>query len=170
VGGAAVVAIHKRRGELTLAIAALERLLEVEPENRAARFDRAHLLERQDRPIEALQEYEALALSDTSDPHPWRQAGQLLHRLGDLGKAESAYTEALQRDPSQLDVAEWRARIRGGIAQVAIAGEGLPGADEHEHGPAVLPAWAVPRVPGLPGDPADALRFDPVRPGPRGSP
>jgi Flp pilus assembly protein TadD len=165
-----VVAIHKRRGELTLAIAALGRLLEVEPENRAARFDRAHLLERQDRPIEALQEYEALALSDTSDPHPWREAGHLLHRLGDLGKAEAAYSQALKRDPSQRDVSEWRARIRGGIAQLAIAGDSPTMLDEHDHAPAPPPPWAVPRVPGLPADPSDALRFDPVRPGPRGSP
>jgi Flp pilus assembly protein TadD len=160
-----VVAIHKRRGELTLAIAALQRLLEVEPENRAARFDRAHLLERQERPIEALHEYEVLALADSRDPRAWREAGQLLHRLGDLGKAEEAYSQALKRDPSQLDVSEWRARIRGGIAQLAIGGDSPTMQDEHAHAPAPPPPWAVPRVPGLPADPSDALRFDPMRAG-----
>lgn len=157
--------MHKRRGELTLAIAALGRLLEVEPDNREARFDRAHLLERQDRPIEALHEYEVLALSDRADPRPWREAGQLLHRLGDLGKAEEAYSQALKRDPGQLDVSEWRARIRSGIAQLAIAGDSPTMLGEHDHAPAPPPPWAVPRVPGLPADPAEVLRFDPMREG-----
>jgi Flp pilus assembly protein TadD len=165
-----LVAIHKRRGELTQAIAGLGRLLEAEPENRNARFDRAHLLERQERPLEALHEYRVLARSDRTDPRPWREAGQLLHRLGDLGKAEEAYSLSLRRDPGQLDVSEWRARIRGGIAQLAIS-DGAPAA-EHAHGhmSEPLPSWAVPRVPDLPSDPSEVLRFDSERVGRRGTP
>jgi tetratricopeptide (TPR) repeat protein len=162
VGNKAVV--HKVHGQRGAAIGALLRLLELDPTQRQARIDVARLLGEADRVVEALAQYEAMAKHDRKDIHPWREAGRLLQRIGDRKKAERAYLEALRLDPHQNDVREWLAEVRQGVDLLAADVWGMPGVetDVHAHpdlSPAPEARWTMP---GLPPEPAEALRFDPM--------
>jgi len=163
------VIVHRNRHEWSRAISALRSVLEFDPTRREDRFDLARLLDQEERPIEALAEYEILAKADPKDPLPWTEAGKLLHRRGDRGKAEDAYVEALRLDPHDEEVAESLSRLRQGVD--LLAQHGAPDPDG-EHAEDQL----VPRatIPGLPADPAQGLLFDPMRgrlpPGPGSGP
>jgi tetratricopeptide (TPR) repeat protein len=155
--------VHRSRGETSAAIDGLKELVEREADPRGARLELARLLAREDRVVESLAQYEALAVSDRSDPLPWREAGQLLQRIGDDQKAEDAYVEALRLDPDQVEVAQALARVRQGVEAWA-EGEPPPaawtGQDPHEVGTPVPPGEGVP---GMPADPSLGLAFDPTR-------
>ena len=163
------VIVHRNRHDWGRAITALRAVLEVDPNRREDRFELARLLDQEERPIEALAEYEILAKADPRDPLPWTEAGKLLHRRGDRGKAEDAYVEALRLDPHDEEVAESLSRLRQGVD--LLAQHGAPDPDG-EHAEDQL----VPRatIPGLPADPAQGLLFDPMRgrlpPGPGSGP
>ena len=151
------VIVHRNRHEWDRAIMALRAVLDVDPSRREDRFELARLLDQEDRPSEALAEYEALAKADPRDPLPWAEGGKLLHARGDRSKAEEAYVEALRLDPHNEDVAESLSRLRQGVDLLAQQmGPALDG----EHAEDEL----MPRttVPGLPADPAQALMFDPM--------
>jgi Flp pilus assembly protein TadD len=152
--------VHKSRQEWGRAITVLRTLVDVDPHPREARLDLARLLDEQDRPLEALAEYETLAQADPSDPAPWALAGQLLQRRGDQRKAEAAYLEALRLDPRDQTTAESLSRLRQGIDLLAQQGE--PGLGEDGAADELMLPQS-PTIPGLPPDPAQALGLDPLR-------
>jgi tetratricopeptide (TPR) repeat protein len=153
--------VHRTRGDWSSAIAALRELLAIDPRHREARLELAHLLDQEERPVEALAEYEALAVADPDDAEPWAAAGRLMHRRGDLRKAEDAFREALRIDPRRSDVAQALDRPQRGLDLLAADGPQL--ADHDESGlDAALPAASMPWPGGVP-DPAAALRYDPMR-------
>jgi len=152
------VIVHRSRREWGRAITALQAVLAVDPSRREDRFELARLLDQEERPIEALAEYEVLAKADPKDPLPWAEAGKLLHTRGDRSKAEEAYAEALRLDPHNEDVAEALSRLRQGVDLLAQEGP-----DDHHAGDAAVPPLGRAMIPGLPADPAQALLFDPMR-------
>jgi tetratricopeptide (TPR) repeat protein len=159
-----VALVHKTRHDTKAAIAALQRLLDVDPKHREARFELAQFLDQQERPLEALAQYEELARRDRSDPRPWKDAGELLARRGDRAKAQQCYAEALRLDPNDQAVAQSLDRLRQGIDLLASEEAAAPselGFDEDAlFG---MTAQATAPIPGLPPDPAAALRIDPMR-------
>jgi tetratricopeptide (TPR) repeat protein len=148
--------VYRNRGDSSAAITTLRTLLQAEPKHREARLELARLLARTDATtVEALAEYEALAKADRHDPLPWREAGRLLHRIGDRPKAEAAYVEALRLDPEQEDVAEWLARLRRGIDLLAVDGPTPASGDVHGHG-------VAPSVPDVPPGTGVLWEYDPM--------
>lgn len=151
--------VRKNRGEREAAIGLLREALAIDAEDRPLRFEMAALLDETDKPLDALAAYEALAVADRKDPEPWRLAGHLLRRRGDLSKAQDAYAEALRLDPGLSDCADWLERLR--------RGETDPVAASAEGGDAFEPEWAEggagvagpPRMPLLPA----GVVFDPAR-------
>ncbi len=111
--------VHVNLGQLSSAIGLYERMLTVDPGHRDARLKLADLLEQQGRPSEALYHLEALALADLRDPVPWKLAGGVLLRGGDLAKAEDAFAEALERAPHDDELAERLQFLRSGAALLA---------------------------------------------------
>ncbi len=146
--------VRRDQGQRPLAITLLRQALEVTPGERVLRLQLAHLLEDDDKLLDALAEYETLAASDGSDPVPWRDAGRLLERGGDLRKAEQAYAESLRLDPGQQDVAERLQRLRLGLTD---PGDEAVAQADNDHDPE---SAALPRLPRLPGDPVVGQRFD----------
>ncbi|MGQ0553766.1 MAG: protein O-mannosyl-transferase family [Planctomycetota bacterium] len=157
--------VSKKRGDPRSAIECLERLVVLErKETRAVRWELAQLLADDERYAEALAQYEWLANADRKDPLPWREAGLLLHEIGDSKKAEDAFREALRLDPHDMKVASALDRLKRGQGVEAVGPEVLepPGSDDPFHGPGALgpPNEIGPRL-GLPGL---RLEFDPQRP------
>jgi tetratricopeptide (TPR) repeat protein len=151
------VIVHRNRHEWGRAITALRAVLKVDPNRREDRLELARLLDQEERPIEALAEFEALAKADPADPLPWAEAGKLLHQRGDRTKAEAAYVEALRLNPHDEEVAESLSRLRQGVDLLA---QQLGAAMDGEHAEDELAPRAT--MPGLPADPAQALMFDPM--------
>lgn len=106
--------VRKNRGERREAVDLLQQALAVKPDERPLRFELAELLDAIDEPVEALAQYEALAVADPKDPTPWLLAGHLLRRRGDRAKALDAYAEAARLDPPLPDGAPWLERLRRG--------------------------------------------------------
>ena len=156
--------VHTTRGESSHAIAEFRELLAVDPHQREARLELARLLDQQERPVEALAEYEELAAADPNDPAPWALAGQLLQRRGDQRKAEAAYVEALRLNPHDEQTAQALSRLRQGVDLLAQQGVSEPGAEPDQ---AALMLPPSPSIPGLPADPTEALRLDPLAGMPR---
>jgi hypothetical protein len=125
-------AVHERLDQTARAILCLETVLEIDGKDTKSRLQLARLLGRADeRVVEALAHYEALAVADEDDPQPWREAGLLLERVGDHRKAKTAFEESLKRDGDQLAIAERLDRIRQGIASLGAELPSGPGQVAH---------------------------------------
>ncbi|HEX5009898.1 MAG TPA: DUF2723 domain-containing protein [Planctomycetota bacterium] len=113
--------VLRNLGDKARAIELLQRLVEVDPDQRDGRLELARLLDEADRPLEALAQYEALAAADENDPAPWREAAELLARRGDRAKAEQAFREVLRLVPGDARVAEDLQQLVNGDWPVDLA-------------------------------------------------
>ena len=152
--------VRKNRGEKDVAIVLLREALSIDPTDRLLRFELAALLDETDQPLAALAAYEALAATDPEDAEPWRQAGHLLRRRGDLAKARDAYIEALRLKPGIQDCAEWLDRLRRGLDEA----EPWAAMGAQDHGPEDHSSDALSASPvRSPSVPAPGPFFDPSR-------
>jgi len=146
--------VRRNRGERPAAIDLLRQALDRQPKDRVLRLELAHLLEDEGKLIESLAEYEALASTDDQDPIPWRDAGRLLERNGDLAKAQNAYAESLRLKPGQDDIRERLQRMEAGAAEDApIADRAMDNTGEPGE------SAVGPPLPRLPTEPS-AISFD----------
>jgi tetratricopeptide (TPR) repeat protein len=153
--------VLRNLGDKPRSIELLQRLVELDPEQREARLQLASLLDEEDQPIEALAQYEALAAADPKDPAPWRDAGELLARRGDRTKAREAFREALRLAPGDSRASDGLDRLQRGddLFQDQLAGLTESIGDEGELGPAGV---SGPPIPVLPRDPLERPGFEPV--------
>jgi len=149
--------VRRNLGDRRAAIDLLQQLLAVDADQRGARLELAHLLDDEDRPLEALAQYEALAVADKKDPAPWRDAGDLLARRGDRGKAEDAYREALRLAPGDEALGAKLEQLKLG-PQDDLTGPAWP--QEAELLDRAFGGLAAPTPPSLPREPASLLGFD----------
>jgi tetratricopeptide (TPR) repeat protein len=104
-----------------------------------------------------------LAVADSRDPRPWALAGELLARRGDRTKAQQSYEQALRLDPANEEAARSLDRLRRGLAVDDVADPQLSSGIDFDEDHGGLTAQLAPNLPGVPSDPASALRFDPLR-------
>ena len=88
--------VHRARKEWSQAIEALQAVVAIDLDDKAAGFELARLLEQDGRVTEALAEYGELAKRDETDPWPWVEKARLLERVGQRDQAEQAYARAQQ--------------------------------------------------------------------------
>jgi Tfp pilus assembly protein PilF len=118
---AALAHLERRRGKIDTAVQLYRRAIELDPEDVRSRHNLATLLREQDRPVEALEEVEAMRdLSVLPETAVLRA-----HLLGDLDRGDeavAAYREVLQSVPEQIDAQETLARL---LPQLGRGGEAL---------------------------------------------
>lgn len=90
-----LAAVHHRLGREALALAALDQALAAQPDDAAAWFHRAQLLQVLARPHEALASYERVLALDATQGDAWTQRGSLLKDMGRLDEAAQCFGQAL---------------------------------------------------------------------------
>jgi Flp pilus assembly protein TadD len=88
------------RGQIRKAAALLDRALKLNPADARARFFNALVLRADGRPREAADELSKVAAEYTRDREVWRQLGQTLYLLGDIGGARAAFEAIVRIDPN----------------------------------------------------------------------
>lgn len=88
------------RGQIGKAAALIERAFALNPTDARVRFFRALVVRAEGRPREAATELQRVAAEYPRDREVWRQLGQTLYLLGDLGGARPAFEEVVRIDPN----------------------------------------------------------------------
>jgi tetratricopeptide (TPR) repeat protein len=156
--------VCRNRGEPDKAIDLLYKLVEIEPRQRDGRMELARLLDTRDRPIEALEQYEALATADENDPMPWRAAAELLARRGDAKKASEAWREVVRLVPNDPDAQRGLDQLSEAPMVMAPSPPmGLTAAADESDVNLTPPAAAPPPAAVAPRGPIEQWGFDPER-------
>jgi protein O-mannosyl-transferase len=95
--------VAEQLGNFELSDRSLRATLQLEPNNRAARFALARLRARQGRNREAVERYGQLVREDPNDVAVHVNFGAALEMMGNRAGAESQYREALRLDPNDPD-------------------------------------------------------------------
>ena len=95
--------VAEQLGNFELSERALRAALQLEPNNRAARFALARLRARQGRNRDAVEMYGQLVREYPNDVDVHVNFGAALEVMGDRGGAEAQYREALRLDPTDPD-------------------------------------------------------------------
>ena len=95
--------VQERLGNFELSDRSLQAALQIEPNNRAARFAVARLRARQGRHREAVELYGRLVREYPNDVDVHVNLGAALEVMGDRAGAEAQYREALRLDPNDPD-------------------------------------------------------------------
>ena len=93
--------VHRERQEWGPAIAALQAVVDIDPDDKASGFELAQLLAQVGRVPEALAQFGKLAAHDERDPWPWVEKARLLERVGQRDQAEQAYAQAKKIDAAR---------------------------------------------------------------------
>jgi Flp pilus assembly protein TadD len=88
------------RGQIRKAAALLERASKLNPTDARVRFFRALVARADGRPREAADELAKVAAEYPRDREVWRQLGQTLYLLGDIGGARAAFESVARIDPN----------------------------------------------------------------------
>ncbi|HYY97029.1 MAG TPA: tetratricopeptide repeat protein, partial [Pyrinomonadaceae bacterium] len=88
------------RGQIRKAAALLERASKLNPTDARVRFFRALVARADGRPREAADELAKVAAEYPRDREVWRQLGQTLYLLGDIGGARAAFESVVRVDPN----------------------------------------------------------------------
>ncbi len=99
------------QGRLSGALAAYERALASDANNKDALLGRARVLGKIGRYIDSLSAYEAVINLDPEDAEAWTGKADMLRMLGREAEALAAYDRALELDPNNMDAWLDKARV-----------------------------------------------------------
>jgi Flp pilus assembly protein TadD len=102
------------RAQLRKAATLLDGALKLNPGDARARLFRALVTRAEGRPREAAAELQKVAAEHPRDREVWRQLGQTLYLLGDLGAARAAFESVLRVDPNDAGAYQFLSPIYAG--------------------------------------------------------
>ncbi len=92
-------------GNLGEALSNYDRVLEVDPGNQSAVYNKALCLNEAERYEEALEYFSKILENSSGDPDVWDERGKSLSQLGRKKEAIESFDKALSLDPNSLDAA-----------------------------------------------------------------
>ena len=102
---------YTQQGDAARSEAAYRGAVELDPDEIGHRRGLAQALLSEEKYTEALEQYQALANMDSSDPENYLRLAEIYRQLHQLDKAEQSILEAKQRAPGSLEVIYYEASI-----------------------------------------------------------
>jgi tetratricopeptide (TPR) repeat protein len=102
---------YTQQGDAARSEAAYRSAVELDPDEIGHRRGLAQALLSEEKYTEALEQYQALANMDSSDPENYLRLAEIYRQLHQLDKAEQSILEAKQRAPGSLEVIYYEASI-----------------------------------------------------------
>ena len=102
---------YTQQGDAAKSEAAYRSAVELDPDEIGHRRGLAQALLSEEKYTEALEQYQALANMDSSDPENYLRLAEVYRQLHQLDKAEQSILEAKQRAPGSLEVIYYEASI-----------------------------------------------------------
>ena len=105
------------RGQIRKAASLLERAFMLNPSDARVRFFRALVARAEGRPREAAAELAKVACEYPRDREVWRQLGQTLYLLGDVGGARAAFEAVVRLDPNDAGAYQFLSPIYASLGR-----------------------------------------------------